>query len=136
MRNKLTTYLQLLIFVYSLVFSGGMGFASNEETSADMGPAEIILKTKSARKQARFPHKKHQKIFKCRECHHSRSDNGIKLPYVKGMKIRKCISCHNKNDMSNPRLNTFKLIAHGLCKECHKKNKDSAPTKCSGCHIK
>ena len=23
-----------------------------------------------------------------------------------------------------------------LCKECHKKNKNSAPTKCSGCHVK
>jgi len=22
------------------------------------------------------------------------------------------------------------------CKECHKQNKDSAPTRCTGCHIK
>ena len=136
MQKKFTTYLLVLIFIFSLTLLGTISIASDKETLIDMGAAEIILKTHAARKPARFPHKKHQKTFECGKCHHSRSDNGIKLPYGKGMKIKKCISCHNKNDMSNPRLNTFKLIAHGLCKECHKKNKDSAPTRCSGCHIK
>jgi hypothetical protein len=51
------------------------------------------------------------------------------------MEVKRCAFCHN-NNMSNPKLNSFKLAAHGLCKECHKRHKDSAPTKCSGCHIK
>jgi uncharacterized protein YlaI len=52
------------------------------------------------------------------------------------MPVRKCIICHNKNEMENPRFKSFKLAAHGLCKVCHKKMKKTAPTKCSGCHIK
>ena len=60
-------------------------------------------------------------------------DNEIVAVEVMGVE---CVACHNKEDMSDPKLNSFKLAAHGLCKECHKKNKDTAPTKCSGCHIK
>ena len=136
MGNKIIIYILLLVFSFSLMFSGGTSIASEEETVSDTGPAEIILKTRAARKPARFPHKKHQKNFACGKCHHSKSDDGLKNPYVRGMEIKKCVICHNKDDMSNPRLSTFKLIAHGLCKECHRKNKDSAPTRCTGCHIK
>ena len=116
MQEKHIPLIQLLIFVFSLTFLGGIGIAGDQETLTDNGPAEIILKTHAATKPARFPHEKHQKTFECGKCHHSSSDDGIKYPYVRGMKIKKCVTCHNKDDMSNPRLNNFKLTAHGLCK--------------------
>ena len=136
MKKKSLTLIKSLIFILGLVLAGGMTIAGDKETASDTGPDVIILKTAVAIKSAKFPHKKHQEAFECGECHHSKSDVGIKYPYVDGMEIKKCVVCHNKDDMNNPKLNNFKLIAHGLCKECHKRNKDKAPTKCSGCHIK
>ena len=136
MQKKTLTLIQFLIFILGLVLAGGMSIAGDKKTASDTGPDEMILKTSAAIKAAKFPHKKHQEAFECGECHHSKSDDGIKYPYVDGMEIKKCVVCHNKDDMDNPKLNNFKLIAHGLCKECHKRNKDKAPTKCSGCHIK
>jgi len=135
MQKKTLILIQILVFVFGLTIASGIGIAS-EEAALDTGPAEMVLKTAAAKKPAKFPHKKHQESFECGECHHAKTDDGVKYPYVEGMEIKKCITCHNKKDMSNPKLNHFKLVAHGLCKECHKKNKDSAPTKCSGCHIK
>ncbi len=135
MQKKVLTLIQLLIFVFALIAVNSMGIAS-EEAASDIGPAEMELKTAAAKKPAKFPHRKHQETFECGECHHAKTDDGIQYPYVEGMEIKKCVTCHNKDDMSNPKLNHFKLVAHGLCKECHKKNKASAPTKCSGCHIK
>lgn len=127
----------LQVFILSTVFTVcGSASANENETSVPTGPAEMTLKTAAAIKSARFPHKKHQEAYECGTCHHSKSENGSKKPYIEGMEIRNCVVCHNKESMKNPRFNTFKLAAHGLCKECHKKNKDSAPTKCSGCHIK
>ncbi|MBW2467517.1 MAG: cytochrome c3 family protein [Deltaproteobacteria bacterium] len=120
-----------------MVIAVNTAFSADEkEPPVDTGPAEMTLKTTAARKSAKFPHKKHQENFTCGICHHSKSEDGRQKPYFQGMKIRSCVSCHNKEDMQNPKFNTFKLAAHGLCKECHKKNKGSAPTKCSGCHIK
>ena len=136
MQKKFLNLIQLLVFVFGSVVTGDIGIASSKETASDTGPAEIVLKTPAAIKWAKFPHKKHQETFDCDECHHSRSDDGKKYPYVEGMKIKKCLTCHNKDEMNNTKLNNFKLIAHASCKECHKKNKDTAPTKCSGCHIK
>ena len=136
MQKKLLPLIQLLLFVFGSVVTGDIGIASNKETASYTGPAEIVLKTPAAIKSAKFPHKKHQETFDCGECHHSRSGDGKKYEYVEGMKIKKCLTCHNKDEMNNTRLNNFKLIAHASCKECHKKNKDTAPTKCSGCHIK
>ena len=135
MQKRTLVLIQLLVFVFGLIAVNGMGIAS-EEAASVTGPAEMVLKTADAKKPSRFPHGKHQESFECGECHHAKTDDGIKYPYVEGMEIKKCVTCHNTDDMSNPKLNHFKLIAHALCKECHKKNKDSAPTKCSGCHIK
>lgn len=121
-----------LVLITFLLVAGGLSFASDTET----GPETMELKSPAGKKAARFPHKKHQDSFACKECHHTRAEDSVQSPYVEGMQIEKCIVCHNPDDMSNNRLNSFKLAAHGLCKECHKQNKDSAPTKCSGCHIK
>ena len=136
MQKKTLILIPLLVFVFGLIFASGMGIASDKEPAVDAGPAEMELKTAAAKKPAKFPHKKHQEAFECGECHHAKTDDGKQSPYVEGIKIKLCITCHNKDDMSNPQLNSAKLAGHGLCKECHKKNKDSAPTKCSGCHIK
>jgi hypothetical protein len=129
MHKKTMLLGQLLVIALFLVFSGGMVVAS------DAGPADMELKTAAAKKPAKFPHKTHQDTFECGECHHGKVDGKIS-PYAEGMEIKKCVTCHNKDDMTNPKLSNFKVVAHGLCKDCHKKNKDSAPTKCSGCHIK
>ena len=120
----------VLVFLCGLFASSGLSMAS------DAGPESMELKSSAAKKPARFPHKRHQENFACKECHHATDDGEVKSPFVEGMEVKKCIVCHNKEDMSNPMLNSFKLAAHGLCKECHKQNKESAPTKCSGCHIK
>ena len=135
MQKKTLTLIQLLVFILGLIAINGMGIAS-EETASNTGPAEMTLKTADAKKSSKFPHRKHQESFECGECHHAKTDDDVQYPYVEGMEIKKCVTCHNKDEMSNPKLNNFKLVAHWLCKECHKKNKDSAPTKCSGCHIK
>jgi cytochrome c553 len=130
MQKRTVFFLQLVVIAAALVFAGGISIAS------DAGPEEMELKTAAAKKPAKFPHRKHQESFTCADCHHTKGDDGKKALYVEGMEIKKCISCHNKDDMDDPKMNNFKVVAHGLCKECHKKNKDTAPTKCSGCHIK
>ncbi len=103
--------------------------------AADTGPKDMELKSPSGKRTARFPHRKHQELNHCRECHHGSKEGKI-TPYRENMQVEKCVACHNKNEMENPRFNSFKLAAHGLCKACHKKMKQTAPTKCSGCHIK
>lgn len=129
---------KLLITFTALFFISGLLVISNPSVASeiDKGPEEMVIQTASAKKPAKVPHRKHQESFECKDCHHAKTDDGIKYSYFEGMEVKKCITCHNKDDMTNPKLNSFKLAAHGLCKECHKQNKDSAPTKCSGCHIK
>jgi hypothetical protein len=124
----------LLRVVLALIL--GFLAASSISLATDAGPETMELKTSAAKKPARFPHKKHQGSFACRECHHTKTGDSVKSPYVDGMQIRKCITCHNIDDMKNPKLNSFKLASHGLCKECHRQHKDAAPTTCTGCHIK
>jgi hypothetical protein len=136
MPNKSFVHTFALVLVFGLVVATGPSIASDTEAKGDTGPADLELKTSNGKKPARFPHGKHQDSMECKECHHTINEDGDKNSYVEGMKIKKCVTCHNKDDMSNPKLNSFKLAAHGLCKECHKQNKDTAPTKCSGCHIK
>lgn len=125
-----------LTILIALVFIGSFLAAIESGMASDAGPEEMLIQTAAAKKPARFPHRKHQESFECKDCHHAKTDEGIKYAYFEGMEVKKCVTCHNSDDMTNPKLNSFKLAAHGLCKECHKQNKDSAPTKCSGCHIK
>ena len=135
MQKKTLTLVQLLVFIFVVVASG-MGFATEKEPAADKGPAEMELKTAAYKNSSLHIVSKSMSDIECGECHHDKTDEGMQYPYVEGMEIKRCVTCHNKDDMSNPKLNSFKLASHGLCKECHKKSKDSAPTKCSGCHIK
>lgn len=124
----------LLITVFFFILSTLM--LNSQCRADDTGPVTMELQTDTNKKPALFPHKKHQKNFACKECHHTKNENGDKSSYFEGMEIKKCTFCHNSDDMPNPKLNSFKLAAHGLCKECHKQNRNTAPTKCSGCHIK
>lgn len=123
-----------LVGAFVLCFTmviGGTSFADN-------GPADMVLKTAKAKKPAAFPHKKHQDMYKCAECHHTKDATGKQGPYVAGEE-KKCVICHNKTDMTDKKLNSFKNASHANCKECHKKAaKDgkNAPTKCTGCHVK
>jgi hypothetical protein len=96
-----------------------------------IGPDEMIMKTPAGKKPAIFPHRKHQEIMACMQCHHV--TKGI-------MTIRKCSICHNEK-MENTAVNTIKKAAHKQCRGCHKTKKKEhqkgtryAPLKCSGCH--
>jgi predicted CXXCH cytochrome family protein len=113
------------------VMAVGVSYAKND------GPEEIILQTADAKKPAKFPHKKHQGMFACQDCHHTKDATGKKGPYVAGQE-KMCDSCHNK-DLPNPELNSLKAAGHALCKECHKRKEKegkNAPVKCTGCHTK
>lgn len=113
-----------LAFVFSIAFAG-MSFAGN-------GPAEMTLKTAKGKKPAVFPHKKHQGMMKCADCHHTQTADGKQGPYD-AKNIGKCESCHNSK-MANKKLNNYMKAGHKNCKDCHKAKK--APTKCSACHPK
>jgi hypothetical protein len=104
------------------------------------GDAVMLLQTARARKPALFPHRKHQDMFECGECHHGKNQKGEQTPYVEGMKIRKCVTCHNSS-LPNKRLNHFKFAAHAKCKGCHQAKaadheKAGPIIKCGGCHPK
>lgn len=137
MQRKILSVTQLLLFVFFQTAIAPMSTAEAIKNNIDIGPEEIVLKSPSRIRSARFPHRRHQEKFTCGQCHHAKNEAGVKIPYKEGMLVRKCIVCHNREAMISPKLNTFKLIAHSLCKECHKRQKNSsAPTRCSGCHIK
>lgn len=109
----------------------GVSYAGNS------GPEEIVIQTADAKKPAKFPHKKHQVMFKCEECHHTKDATGRKGPYVEGQE-RRCDACHNQ-DFPDKELNSLKAAGHGLCKECHKRMEregKNAPVRCAGCHPK
>jgi len=104
-------------------------FGSAAGVEVNIGPADIVLQTESARKPADFPHRQHQEAYSCTVCHHATDEI---------MVIDKCANCHNK-DIDNPDVNSYKKAAHKMCKDCHKDVRDQgkeAPIKCSGCHIK
>lgn len=127
----------LSIFVSCSVLSAGIALAAQ-----DVGPEEIILRTLKNKKPAKFPHRKHQGVLECGDCHHSKGDDGKQASFTEGMEIKKCITCHNKTDgiVTDPKLQDFKGAAHGKCKTCHKDRTKAGlkagPTKCSGCHPK
>ena len=104
-----------------------------------LGPAVIIMQTARKRKPAQFPHRKHQGMFDCINCHHGMDSEGKQIPYTEGMKIQHCVTCHNPK-MKNNKLNSLMLAAHARCKGCHKKVEAESGTagpigKCTGCHI-
>jgi hypothetical protein len=129
-------YKKSLLLSTAFILILGFLMINSDCRAGDTGPVTMELKTVTNKKPARFTHKKHQETFACEQCHHTKTEDGVRSPYIEGMGIKKCAFCHNNTDMTNPKLNSFKLAAHGLCKECHKQNRGSAPTKCSGCHIK
>ena len=130
MQKKIPFTVTAIIIIFILFGAKSFCFAGSP------GPEKMELKTVAGTKPAKFPHKKHQDSFGCKECHHARTDSNMQSPYVEGMEVKKCAACHNAETMNNAKLNSFKLAAHNLCKECHKKYNESAPTKCTGCHIK
>lgn len=115
-------------FVFSLTVAGGVSLA------ADAGPVEMTLKTAKGKKPATFPHKKHQDMLKCGDCHHTKTADGKKGPYVAG-KEGKCESCHDGKSIANKKVANYMKAAHENCKGCHKAQK-KGPTKCAGCHPK
>ena len=120
----------LMIAAAAFVISVGAGIS----VAGNAGPADMVLKTSKGKKPATFPHKLHQDLMKCAECHHTAAD-GKKGPYVAGQEA-KCESCH---DGSLPgKVKDFKGAAHVNCKGCHKAgfNGKKGPTKCTGCHVK
>jgi len=104
---------------------------STAKAARDPGPEEMILKTSMSTKPSKFPHRKHQEMFGCEACHHSRTEDYVQLPYTPGMPIEKCIICHNP-EFPDPKLNSFKKVGHARCKNCHKT--EGVSTKCILCH--
>lgn len=129
MSKKSVIYAAVVAFVFSMVMAG-VTIAAHHA-----GPAEMTLKTKKGKKPAAFPHKKHQEMMDCAECHHSKGADGKQQAYSKGMKIAKCETCHD-GTMANKKVATYKNAAHVNCKGCHKAKK-KGPTGCTkGCHVK
>ena len=134
-----------IIFVLSVVVftfvSAGLGLAT------EMGPAEIKLTSSDSTKKppSVFPHKAHQDVLKCGDCHHGMAD-GKQIPYVDGQEVKKCESCHNPEILGGKtkgknKLDTFKGAGHGNCLDCHKeiaKKDDSKKNlkSCKTCHVK
>jgi hypothetical protein len=103
-----------------------------------MGPVVIKMQTARKRKPAMFPHRKHQEMYGCANCHHGRDSKGKQVPYTEGMEIQHCVTCHNQK-MENKKLNSLMLASHTKCKGCHKKVVAESGTagpiaKCMGCH--
>jgi cytochrome c553 len=95
MRNiveKSLIHKTVLVLIAFLLIAGSPSNASNS------GPEIMELKSPAGNKAARFPHKKHQNSFACKECHHTRAEDSVQSPYVEGMQIKKCIGCHNADD--------------------------------------
>jgi len=111
--------------------------------AADTGPADITLVSTKAKKPAQFPHKKHQDMFKCEQCHHGIAD-GKQIPYLEGQEIKPCESCHNSEVLAdNKKLDSFMKAGHARCKACHKEMAKNDPAlkekgidKCNNCHVK
>ena len=112
---------------------------------ADNGPEDMVLqavKDKAKKpKPAVFPHKKHQEVAKCGDCHHSAKD-GKQIPYEEGQEIGKCEDCHFKGSGMDKKIETYKGAAHKNCKGCHKEYVASKPEVkdkfkgCLPCHPK
>ena len=103
------------------------------------GPVEIKMQSSRKKKPALFPHRMHQGMYECQECHHGMDDEGKQTAYTEGMAIQHCASCHNPA-MENKKLNSLTQAAHTRCKGCHKKVVKESGTagpigKCSGCHV-
>lgn len=126
----------LLAIMTAFLVSLGMAAIS---MATDAGPEVLTLTTADSKKPkpAVFPHKKHQDMMKCTECHHTKGADGKQAPLAEGAAVEKCATCHTK-DMANKKVNSFKKAAHVNCKGCHKKGLDGkkGPTKCAGCHPK
>ena len=117
--------------------------------AADAGPADITMVGAESKKPkpAQFPHKQHQDVLKCADCHHSMAD-GKQVPYVDGQEIQKCEACHNAEVLPGKmlgklKLDTIKGAGHGNCLACHKKMAKENPDlkakkidKCAACHPK
>jgi hypothetical protein len=109
--------------------------------ASELGPEIIKLQTSRKRKPAIFPHRMHQEMCSCDNCHHGKDSEGNQIAYTDGMKIQHCVTCHNPTSMKNKKLNNLMLASHARCKGCHKKiveeeGKTAGPiAKCSGCHI-
>ena len=131
--------LLICLVAVSFLCLGGISLAT------DMGPDDMTLQAvKDAAKKPKpavFPHKKHQEVAECADCHHSAKD-GKQVAYVDGQKVEKCEACHFKGSGMGKKIETFKGAAHVNCKGCHKKAAEEKPelkekfSKCMPCHPK
>ena len=131
---------KIIICVFGVIFLCCAGIVI-----ADNGPADMVLQAEKDKakkpKPAVFPHKKHQEIAECGDCHHSAKD-GKQIPYAEGQEVAKCESCHFKGSGMEKKLETYKGAAHANCKACHKEYVASKPEVkdkfkgCLPCHPK
>ena len=124
----------IIATAFALVF--GFAVVSNS-IAADHGPEVIVMKTVKAKKPATFPHKKHQDMMECSQCHHTMNADGTQGPYKAGEE-KGCETCHDGKKIANKKVSKFMKAAHKNCKGCHKKGYKgkNGPKKCPACHVK
>jgi len=120
-------------------FAKGEIVKESGQREKKLGPALIRMQTARNKKPALFPHRKHQGMYDCVNCHHGMDSEGNQTPYVEGMTIQHCVTCHNPK-MENKQLSSLMQASHARCKGCHKKVVAESGTagpigRCSGCHI-
>lgn len=123
MKNRVLMAIIMIVSVFGFVVGNAIG------KNIDMGPEEITMKTAEEKKPAVFPHRKHQDMMGCLECHHARDKDRI-------MVIDRCGACHNST-MDNNQINSLKKVGHLKCLGCHKKASEEgriSKITCSGCH--
>lgn len=131
---------KLLICAFGVIFLCFAGISI-----ADNGPEDMVLQAEKDKakkpKPAVFPHKKHQEVATCADCHHSAKD-GKQVAYADGQEVGKCESCHFKGNGMDKKIESFKAAAHSNCKTCHKELVASKPELkdkfkgCLPCHPK
>ncbi len=119
-------------------FNQGKVLEQSSSALEGTGAETITLRSARGRKPAVFPHRLHQEMYDCGECHHGRDANGRRLSYAEGMPIQRCSNCHNASLMTKIELRDMKHVGHALCKGCHQREAQSGSAgpidKCSGCH--
>lgn len=129
-----------LVLILLFLLTAPVPGTAYANSSAEIGPAEIMLESKMDRarkaKPAFFPHGSHQARLECAHCHHSQDSQGKQTPFSPGQTISSCESCHNSSNAAmQEEVNTFQKAGHALCRSCHQTS-SAKLAKCSVCHKK
>ncbi len=80
---------RMVLLVMACFIAGSLLGVCFALAAQDVGPEEIVLRTKKNKKPAKFPHRQHQGVLQCGDCHHTKGDDGKQAAYTEGMEIKK-----------------------------------------------